>query len=330
MGIDVISERQVGLVSNESRANARRRTSLFGDRLLRAATLCGALFLLLVVAGMAIMLIHGASTALGHFGPSFLGSQSWDPVRERFGALPSLLGTILSAGLALLLAVPLSLGIAMFLTELAPAWLARPVAAAVEVLAAIPSIIYGMWGLFVLAPAIASHLQPLLSRHLGWLPLFQGPPMGIGMMTAAIVLALMVVPYIAAVARDLFTMVPPSIKEAASGVGATRWEVMWHVVIPFTRSGLVGAIVLGLGRALGETMAVTFVIGNSHHISASLYKPSNTIASTLANEFTEATGGLYVSSLIALALVLFLLTFVILAIGRILVSRTALQGERAT
>ncbi|MCU0690759.1 MAG: phosphate ABC transporter permease subunit PstC [Polyangiaceae bacterium] len=288
-----------------------------------------AVVLLLVVAAIAVTLVGGAAQAFGVFGPSFLWSRAWDPVRSEFGALPSLLGTLISAVLALGLAVPVSVGIAVFLTELAPAWLARPASTAVEVLAAIPSIIYGMWGLFVVAPLVADHLQPALTEYLGFLPLFRGPPMGIGMLTAALVLAVMVIPYISAVARDLFSMVPIPIKEAAVGVGATRWEVVRSVVLPYTRSGLIGAIVLGLGRALGETMAATFVIGNSHHISASLYAPSNTIASTLANEFTEATDALHVSSLMALALCLFLLTFLLLAFGRLLVLKSARRGMMA-
>jgi phosphate transport system permease protein len=199
------------------------------------------------------------------------------------------------------------------------------VSRAIELLAAVPSIIYGMWGLFVLAPFVADHVQPAFCRWLGFLPLFQGPPLGIGLFTAALVLGLMVVPYIASIARDLFAMVPPQLKEAAIGLGATRWEVVRSVVIPYTRSGLIGAVVLGLGRALGETMAVTFVIGNSHELTASLYRPASTIPSTLANEFTEATGDLYLSSLMALALLLFLLTVAIMAVGRLLVARTAVR-----
>ncbi len=296
------------------------------DRVFRGAALVGAVVVLLLVAAIGVTLVQGASTALLTFGPRFFTSSQWDPVAEQFGAVPSMLGTIIAATLALAMAVPLAIGIAVFLTELAPAWLARPVATAVEVLAAVPSIIYGMWGLFVLAPVVADDVQPWLSSHTTFLPFFQGPPMGIGMLTASMVLALMVIPYIAAVARDLFSMVPAPVKEAAAGLGATRWEVVRSVVLPYTRSGLIGAVTLGLGRALGETMAVTFVIGNSHDIGLSLYAPSNTIASTLANEFTEATGDLYLSSLMALALTLFLLTFVILALGRMLVLQTARKG----
>ena len=310
---------------NASNRGSRR----LGDRVLRWATGAGAVTLILVAAGMALTLVSGASRALGTFGLPFVWTSVWDPVREQFGAASALVGTLAAAILALALAVPLAIGIAMFLTELAPPWLGRPVSRAIELLAAIPSIIYGMWGLFVLAPFVAEHVQPALSAWLGFLPFFKGPPLGIGLLSASLVLAIMVVPYIAAIARDLFAMVPAHLKEAASGLGATRWEVVRHVVIPYARSGLVGAVVLGLGRALGETMAVTFVIGNSHELSASLYRPASTIASTLANEFTEATGELYLSSLIALALLLFLLTCVILGVGRVLVARTAARAGAA-
>lgn len=299
------------------------------DKAFRIVTVGGALLVMVVVAAIVVTLVTGAAHAFATFGPGFVWSRAWNPVAEQFGALPSLLGTVVSAVLALAIAIPLAIGIATFLTELAPTWLARPVAIAVEMLAAIPSIIYGMWGLFVLAPILSIHVQPLLSKYLGWLPLFRGPTMGIGMMTAALVLSLMVVPYVAAVARDLFTMVPVPVKEAAAGLGATRWEVVSSIVLPYTRSGLMGAVMLGLGRALGETMAVTFVIGNSHQISASLYKPSNTIASTLANEFAEATSEVHLSALMALALCLFVLTLLTLALGRVLVRRAGKREGRA-
>ena len=297
-----------------------RAIGVFGDRGFRASTAVGAVVIVLCVVAMGLMLFVGAGPAWDAFGLPFLWTEAWDPVKNQYGALAPVAGTLISALLALLIAVPLALGIAVFLTELAPAWLAGPASLAVELMAAIPSIIYGMWGLFVLAPFMADHVQPPLQATLGFLPLFQGPPMGIGMGTAALVLGLMVVPYIAAIARDLFLMVPPQLKEAAAGVGATRWEVVRAVVLPHTRRGLVGAVILGLGRALGETMAVTFVIGNSHRIDPSLFAASGTIASTLANEFTEATDALHLSALMALALVLFLLTFIILGIGRALVS----------
>ena len=297
------------------------------DRFFKYGTGFAGVAIAALVLAMGTMLILGGQLALSKFGFAFLTTSAWDPVRGEFGALPALVGTCVSAGLALAIAVPIAIGIALFLTELAPAWLAGPASLAVEMMAAVPSIIYGMWGLFVLAPALSTHVEPLLARHLGFLPLFQGAPMGIGMLCAALVLSLMVVPYIAAVARDLFRMVPPQVKEAAYGLGATRFEVLRAVVLPHTRLGLVGAIILGLGRALGETMAVTFVIGNSHQISASLFAASGTIASTLANEFAEATDALHMSALMALAFVLFLLTFAVLALGRLLVRSTVREGR---
>lgn len=301
----------------------RGKSALSADTLVRTLTGAGALGVAGLVLAMGIMLIGGAADAFGHFGLGFLTSSAWDPVKQDFGAVTAVVGTLVTALLALLLAVPLALGVAVFLTELAPAWLVGPASLAVELMAAIPSIIYGMWGLFFLAPLLAEHVLPPLQSALGWLPLFAGAPTGLGVLTASFVLSLMVVPYIAAVARDLFAMVPPQLKEAAAGLGATRWEVVRHVVLPHTKLGLIGAVILGLGRALGETMAVTFVIGNSHKLSASLLAPGSTIASTLANEFTEATDDLHLSALLALALVLYVLTVLILAVGRYLVLRTS-------
>lgn len=302
---------------------------LTADRGFRSVAAVAAGGIAALVIAIGVLLVGGGVDGFRAAGPAFFWTEGWDPVRGEFGALAPLLGTIVSALLALLIAVPVALGVAVFLTELAPAWLAGPAGLAVELMAAIPSIIYGMWGLFVLAPVMADHVQPLLADWLGFLPLFQGPPIGIGMLTAGLVLGLMVVPYMAAIARDLFSMVPPQLKEAAIGVGATKWEVVRAVVLPHTRLGLVGAVILGLGRALGETMAVTFVIGNSHRIDASLFAASGTIASTLANEFTEAKDDLHMASLWALAAVLFLLTFVILALGRLLVGRlTVAPGSR--
>jgi phosphate transport system permease protein len=243
-------------------------------------------------------------------------------------------GTLVTSFIAMLIAVPVSFGIALFITELAPRWLRRPVSTAVELLAAIPSIIYGMWGLFVFAPIFADKAQPWISDHLGhwWLvgKLFQGPPLGIGVFTAGLILAIMVIPFIASVMRDVFEVVPTVLKESAYGLGCTTWEVVWNVVFPYARLGVVGGIMLGLGRALGETMAVTFVIGNSHDLSLSLFMPGNTISSTLANEFSEAVGSLYTSSLIALGLLLFVVTFIVLAIAKILLLRVqASEGGRS-
>jgi phosphate transport system permease protein len=247
-----------------------------------------------------------------------------------FGGLAPIYGTIVTSLIALAIGVPVSFGIALFLTEMAPAALKRPLGTAVELLAAIPSIIYGMWGLFVFAPLFGDHVQPLLNATLGRLPLvgalFQGAPNGIGVLTAGIILSVMIIPFIASVMRDVFEVVPPVLKESAYGLGATTWEVVWNVVLPYTRVGVIGGIMLGLGRALGETMAVTFVIGNAYRISAGLFEPGNSIASALANEFNEASDPIHRASLIALGLVLFLLTFVVLALSRLLIARIA-KGE---
>ena len=270
-------------------------------------------------------LVVGSYPALKQFHLGFISSDKWNPVTEEFGALVPIVGTLVTSVIAMLIAIPVSFGIALFLTELSPVWFKRPLGTAIELLAAIPSIIYGMWGLFVFAPVFAETVQPWLKAHLGKVALvgmlFQGPPMGIGVLTAGLILAIMVIPYIAAVMRDVFDIVPPKLKESAHAIGCTTWEVVWHIVLPYTRAGVLAGIMLGLGRALGETMAVTFVIGNAHNLHASLFMPGNSIASTLANEFTEAVGDLYTSSLMYLGLLLFLITFVVLAISRLLLSR---------
>ncbi|MGH8672275.1 MAG: phosphate ABC transporter permease subunit PstC, partial [Burkholderiales bacterium] len=257
-----------------------------------------------------------------------------NPVTEQFGALVPIYGTLVTSAIALLIGLPVSFGIALFLTELSPKWLKRPLGTAIELLAGIPSIIYGMWGLFVFAPAFADHVQPWLSETLGEVafigPMFQGSPMGIGMLTAGIILAIMVIPFIASVMRDVFEIMPPLLKESAYAVGATTWEVVWHVVLPYTKVGVIGAVMLGLGRALGETMAITFVIGNAHRFSVSLLEPGNSIASALANEFTEAVGDLYTSALIELGLILFLITFVVLASSKILLLQLRKKEGRQT
>jgi len=248
-------------------------------------------------------------------------------VREEFGALVPIYGTLVTSLIAMLIGVPVSFGIALFLTELSPPWLRRPLGTAIELLAAIPSIIYGMWGLFVFVPLFQAYLQPALIDSLGELPLvgalFEGPPLGIGMLTAGVILSIMVIPFITAVMRDVFELVPPMLKESAYGLGATTWEVVWRVVLPYTKVGVIGGIMLGLGRALGETMAVTFVIGNAHRLAVSLMAPGNSIASALANEFTEAVGDLYYSALIELGLILFLITTVVLALSKLLLMRLA-------
>src|SRR5215472_8670849 len=302
------------------------------ERSFRAATFVAALLVLTLLGGVAVSLLHGAWPALAHFKLHFLTSEVWNPVTDRFGALAAVYGTVITSLIALAIAIPVSLGIAIFLTELAPSWLKRPVGIAIELLAAVPSIIFGIWGLFVLSPILQRHVQPALIDWLGPLPvigkLFQGPPYGIGVLTASIVLAIMVIPFISAVMRDVFETVPDVLKESAYGLGATTWEVIWQVVIPHTRAGMVGGIMLGLGRALGETMAVTFVIGNAHRVARSLLAPGTTISASIANEFTEAVGTLYTSSLIALGLLLFVITFVIIASARLLLLRIERRGAR--
>jgi phosphate transport system permease protein len=275
-----------------------------------------------LLAAILVSLLVGSTLSLKEFGASFLWTEEWDPVQEKFGALVPIVGTLVTSAIALAIAIPVSFGIAIFLTELSPVWLRRPLGTAIEMLAAIPSIIYGMWGLFVFAPLFQSHVQPLLKQTFGTLPglsvLFSGPPIGIGVLTAGIILAVMVIPFITAVMRDVFELVPPMLKESSYALGSTTWEVVWRVVLPFTKVGVIGGVMLGLGRALGETMAVTFVIGNAHRLKASLFAPGNSIASALANEFTEAVGDLYTSALIELGLILFLITTIVLACSKLL------------
>ena len=311
-------------------ANLRKQHRL--DLLFRLATRFFAFLVLLLLAGIIVSLLAGSLPALRAFGPGFLTSPQWNPVTEQFGALVPIVGTLTTSLIALLIGIPVSFGIALFLTELSPIWMRRPLGTAIELLAAIPSIIYGMWGLFVFAPAFAQ-LQPWLTATLGAIPLvgilFQGPPMGIGVLTAGIILAIMVIPFIAAVMRDVFEIVPSVLKESAYALGSTTWEVVWNVVLPYTKVGVMGGIMLGLGRALGETMAVTFVIGNAHKLNVSLMMPGNSIASALANEFTEAVGDLYSSALIELGLILFLITFVVLALSKMLLLRLGrMEGQK--
>ncbi len=311
-------------------ANLRNQHRL--DLLFRLATRFFAFLVLILLAGIIVSLLTGSLPALRAFGPGFVTSPQWNPVTEQFGALVPIVGTLVTSFIALLIGIPVSFGIALFLTELSPIWMRRPLGTAIELLAAIPSIIYGMWGLFVFAPAF-SQLQPWLTATLGAIPLagmlFQGPPMGIGVLTAGIILAIMVIPFIAAVMRDVFEVVPSVLKESAYALGSTTWEVVWNVVLPYTKVGVMGGIMLGLGRALGETMAVTFVIGNAHKLNASLMMPGNSIASALANEFTEAVGDLYSSALIELGLILFLITFVVLALSKMLLLRLGkMEGQK--
>ncbi|KAF2992064.1 Phosphate transport system permease protein PstC [Methylocystis sp. MJC1] len=295
------------------------------DRIFFQVTRAAAVIVLVILSGVIVSLVHGSLPAIKAFGPGFLISQAWNPVTENFGALPAIFGTIVTSLVAMLIAVPVGIGIATFLTELCPHALRRPIGVAIELLAGIPSIIYGIWGLFVFAPFIQTHVQPGLISLFGDVPvlssIFAGPPYGIGMLTAGFILAIMVLPFIASISRDVFETVPPVLKEAAIGVGCTTWELMRYVVLPYTRVGVIGGIMLGLGRALGETMAVTFVIGNAHKISPSLFAPGTTISATIANEFTEAVGDVYTSALIELGLILFVITFIVLAIARYMLMR---------
>lgn len=290
-----------------------------------------ALLVFALLGGILLSLIFGSWDALNQFGLSFLWDNEWDPVNDKYGALVPIVGTLISAGIALLIAVPVSFGIATFLTELAPDWLKRPVGTAVEMLAAIPSIIYGMWGLFVFVPLFQEYVQPHLIDAFGDLPfvgvLFSGAPFGIGLFSAGLVLAIMIIPFIASIMRDVFSVVPPMLKESAYGLGSTTWEVVWKIVLPYTKNGVIGAIMLGLGRALGETMAVTFVIGNAFMLPESIFSPSTSIASAIANEFNEA-GGLQKSALMALGLMLFIITSLVLGASRLLIMRTSKMGGK--
>jgi phosphate transport system permease protein len=289
-----------------------------GDALFRGLLFLFALLLLLIVATMMAAIAANSLPSIHKFGFAFLTGRAWNPVTGQFGALPFIYGTLVSSLIALLIAVPLSLGVAVFLVEQAPRSLARPIAFLVELLAAIPSVVYGLWGIFVLAPFLRVHVEPVLARWFGWLPLFQGPVTGIGLFTGGIILAIMIAPIISAVVRDVLAAVPVSQREAALALGATRWETT-RVVLANAASGIAGAIILGLGRAIGETMAVTMVIGNRPQISASLFEPSYTIASVIANEFTEATDNLYLSALIEIGLILFLVTFIVNGAAKLLV-----------
>ncbi len=295
------------------------------DRFFHGLTWFFAFLVTIFLGGILVSLFLESIPAFMEFGLDFVIRQEWDPVGEEYGALIPVFGTITTSIIALLIAVPLSFGIAMFLTELCPVWLKRPMGLAVELLAGIPSIIYGMWGLFVLVPLFAEYVQPGLTFLLGWIPvmgtLFSGSMMGIGILTAGVVLALMIIPFISSIMRDVFETVPAILKESAYALGCTRWEVVRQIVLHHSRNGVVGGIMLGLGRALGETMAVTFVIGNAHRIPASLYAPGNSITSTLANEFAEAASKLHVSSLFALGLILFVITFAVLSLAKLMLLR---------
>jgi phosphate transport system permease protein len=297
----------------------------FSDASFRWVTRAAAIAVLLILSGIIVSLVHGAWPALRTFGLGFVASDVWNPVTEKFGAAAPIYGTVVTSLIAMLIAVPVGLLIAVFLTEICPMWLRRPIGIAIELLAGIPSIIYGIWGLFVFAPFLQQHVQPFLIDAFGDVPvlstLFAGPPYGIGILTAGLILAIMVLPFVTSISRDVFAAVPPVLKEAAYGLGCTTWEVSGKIVLPYARVGVIGGVMLALGRALGETMAVTFIIGNAHRISGSVLAPGTTISATIANEFTEAVGDLYTSSLIALGLILFFITFIVLAAARLMLMR---------
>ena len=304
----------------------RRRVAPWADGLFSAVAHGAAWLTLLLLVGIIVSLLVGAAPAIQHFGLPFLWSSDWDPVKEKFGGLVMIYGTVATSVIALLIAVPVSFGIAIFLTEMSPGWLKRPLGIAVELLAAVPSIVYGMWGLLVFSPILATYVQQPLQAAFKGVPVLgafvSGAPVGIGLLSAGIILAIMIIPYIAAVMRDVFVVTPPMLKESAYGLGATTWEVVSRVVLPYTKAGVVGGIMLGLGRALGETMAVTFVIGNFNQLnSLSLFEAANSITSALANEFAEAGEGLHQASLIYLGLVLFFITFVVLSLSKLLLSQ---------
>jgi phosphate transport system permease protein len=326
---------RTGRTAPKQRPPRLKRSSAFADGLFATLAQGAAWLTLALLAGILVSLVVGAAPALREYGLGFLWTSEWDPVQERYGGLVMIVGTLVTSAIALLIAVPVSFGIALFLTELSPAWLKRPLGTAIELLAAVPSIVYGMWGLLVFGPLLARFVQAPLQSLLGGVPylgaLVSGPPVGIGLLSAGIILAIMVIPFIASVMRDVFEVTPPLLKESAYGLGSTTWEVVSKVVLPYTKTGVVGAIMLGLGRALGETMAVTFLIGNQNQLnSPSLFEPANSITSALANEFAEAGAGLHQASLIYLGLVLFLITFVVLACSKLLLMRLRRnEGTRA-
>ena len=320
-----MTEITLNLTDAQASIARRARRQRMIDAVFRNSTLFFALLVLLILGGVTVSLIGGALPALREFGFGFVTSEVWNPVTDQFGALAPIYGTLITSVIAMAVGIPVSFGIALFITEMCPAWLKRPLGVAIELLAGIPSIIYGIWGLFVFAPFMQSTVQPFLIGTLGQLPvledIFMGPPYGIGILTAGLILGIMVLPFITSITRDVFETVPPMVRESAYGLGATTWEVVWNVVLPYTRTGVVGGVMLGLGRALGETMAVTFVIGNAHRISSSILAPGTTISASIANEFTEAVGDVYTSALVAMGLILFLITFAVLTVAKIMLLR---------
>ncbi|MBS9438947.1 phosphate ABC transporter permease PstC [Photorhabdus noenieputensis] len=312
---------------------AMKAPSKNGDIIFGALVRLAALITLLLLGGIIISLIIASWPSIQQFGISFLWQKAWDAPAEQFGALIPIYGTLVTSLIALIIAVPVSFGIALFLTELAPNWLKRPLGIAIELLAAIPSIVYGMWGLFVFAPLFATYFQQPVGNLLASMPivgeLFSGPAFGIGILAAGVILAIMIIPYIASVMRDVFEQTPVMMKESAYGIGCTTWEVIWHIVLPYTRNGVIGGVMLGLGRALGETMAVTFIIGNTYQLdSFSLFMPGNSITSALANEFAEAESGLHTAALMELGLILFVITFIVLALSKLMIMRLAKNEGR--
>lgn len=323
----------IALKENTSAPRRASRLHVWLDAGFETVTRLFALLVLLLLVSIIVSLTVGAWPAFEHFGFGFIVSADWNPVTNQYGALNAIYGTLVTSFIAMLIGIPVSFGIAVFLTELCPTALRRPLGTAIELLAGIPSIIYGMWGLFVFVPLLSEYIQPGLTTVFGNIPLFgklfQGAPNGIGILSAGFILAIMVIPFIASVMRDVFEIVPKVLKESAYGLGATTWEVMRHVVLPYTRAGVAGGIMLGLGRALGETMAVTFVIGNSHRISSSLFQAGNSISSVLANEFAEASNDMHIASLIALGLILFFITFVVLICAKLLLVQLAQKEGRS-
>ncbi|MDE2128814.1 MAG: phosphate ABC transporter permease subunit PstC [Betaproteobacteria bacterium] len=333
-GSEVVTTDPVELRAASGQESVGKTTVFSADFLFRKLTGFVAFVVAATLVAIMISLVIEGWQALHTFGWKFLITSTWDPVTNQYGALVFIIGTLVSSLIAMVIAVPVSFGIALFISELSPRWLRGPISAVIELLAAIPSIIYGMWGLLVFAPRFGQ-IEPWINDHLGAIPglgvLFQGPPMGIGMLTAGIVLAIMIIPFIASIMRDVFMITPPSLKESAYALGSTTWEVARYVILPFTRTAVTGGIFLGLGRALGETMAVTFIIGNANNLSASLLMPGSSIASVIANEFTEATTDLYKSSLLALGLILFVITFIVLALAKLLLLRleTSVEGRKS-
>jgi phosphate transport system permease protein len=319
-------ELAVSRTAPAGRPDGRAMRTPWADRAFSIAVHAAAWLTLALLVGILVSLVQGAAPAIQEYGLSFLWRSEWDPVTNSYGGLVMIYGTLMSSLIALVIAVPVSFGIALFLTELSPQWLKRPLGVAIELLAAVPSIVYGMWGLLVFSPILSTYVQQPLQSVFQDVPvlgaLFSGPPVGIGLLSAGIILAIMIIPFIASVMRDVFEVTPPLLKESAYGLGSTTWEVVWNVVLPYTKSGVVGGIMLGLGRALGETMAVTFVIGNMNQLdSLSLFEAANSITSALANEFSEASPGLHQASLMYLGLVLFFITFVVLSLSKVLLAR---------